>query len=142
MRLNSITANRHIFDGEVNGKPLRLLLDFDGGRALRLQVAGNGEEMIADDGPLDAPFNMDEHGRMDIADVTWSLFPTLQGLEVAQVETLASEGKRIGVKLNVAGSQPFHFWVDGDELHWGDEAALSSHEWLRGAVPTSERIKV
>ena len=143
MRLNSITANRHIFEGQVNGKPLRLLLNFDGGRALRLQVAGNGEQMIADDGPLDAPFNMDEHGQIDIADVTRSMFPTLQGLEVAQVETLESDGKCVGVRLSIARGQPFHIWVDDDELHWGDEAALSSHHWLHGAVPTaSERIEV
>ena len=114
MRLNSIIANRHIFDGQVNGKPLRLLLNFDGGNALRLQVAGDGEQMIADDGPLLAPFDMDECGQTDIADVTQSLFPTLQGLEVAQVEALASNGKRIGVRLNFAGGQPFHFWGDGD----------------------------
>lgn len=143
MRLNSISANRHTFDGQVNGKPLRLLLNFDGGRALRLQVAGNGEQMIADAGPLDSPFNMDEYGQMDIADVTRLLFPTLQGLEVARVETLASDGKRVGVKLSVVRGQPFHFWVDGDELHWGDGAALSRHDWLHGAAPTaSERIEV
>ena len=143
MRLNSIIANRHIFDGQANGKPLRLLLNFDGGNALRLQVAGDGEQMIADAGRLDAPFDMEEYGQIDIADVTQSLFPKLRGLEVAQVETLASNGKRVGVKLNVAGGQPFHFWVDGDELHWGDEAALASHDWLDGEVPrASERIEV
>lgn len=143
MRLNSITANRHIFDDEVNGKPLRLLLNFDRGRVLRLQVAGNGEQMIADQGTLDTPTDMAEYGQTDVADVSQSLFPTLQGLEVAQVEALTSDRKCIGVKLIAAGGQPFHFWVDGDELHWGDEAALASHDWLDGAVPTtSERIEI
>ena len=48
MRLVSITANRHIFDGKVNGSPLRLLLAFDDGRQLRLRGAADGEGMILD----------------------------------------------------------------------------------------------
>jgi hypothetical protein len=143
MRLNSITANRHIFDGQVNGKPLRLLLTFDNDRTLRLQVAGDGERMIVDDGPLDAPFDMDGYGQMDIADVTLSLFPALRGVEVAQVAELAWNGRRVGVRLNADGGDPFHFWADGDELHWGDEAALIGHDWLGGVAPrAAERIEV
>ena|SRR5881628_2205026 len=143
MRLKSIVANRHIFNGQVNGKPLRLLLSFDSDRALRLQVAGDGERMIADKGQLDAPFDMGEHGRTDIADVTQSLFATLRELEVMEVEALVWKGRRVGVKLNVAGAEPFHFWVNGDELHWGDKEALVRHDWLDGIVPTaSERIEV
>jgi hypothetical protein len=143
MRLNSVYANRHILDGQVNGKPLRLRLTFDGERALRLQVAGDGERMIADDGPLDAPFDMGEYGQVVIADVTQALFPTLRGLEVTDVEALAWNGRRVGVKLNVASGKPFHFWVDGDELCWGDEAALVGHYWLDGVAPrASERIEV
>lgn len=109
MRLNSISANRYFFDGQVYGKPLRLLLRFDGDRALRLQVAEDGERMIADAGPLDAPFDMDGYGQTDIADVTESLFPTLQGVEVTDVQALAWTDRRVGVKLNVAGGEPFHF---------------------------------
>lgn len=143
MRLHSIIANRHIFDGQANGKPLRLLLNFDGRNALRLQVTRDGEQMIADHGRLDAPFVMEEYGQIDVADVTHSLFSNLRGVEVSTVEILASSGKRLGVKLNVVGGQPFHFWVNGDELHWGDEAALASHDWLDGEVPrASERIEV
>jgi hypothetical protein len=143
MRLTSITANRHILGGEPNGKPLRLLITFDRDRTLRLQVAADGERMIADDGPLDAPFDMDEYGQTDIADVTQSLFPTLCGREVTDVEALAWNGRRVGVKLSAPGAEPFYFWVDGDELHWGVEAALVSHDWLDGIPPkASERIEV
>ena len=127
----------------MGGKPLRLLLNFDGERVLRLQVAGTGEQMIADKGPLEAPFDMAEHGQMDVADVTQFLFSKLQSVQVTQIEALALGGKRVGVKLSVAGGPPFHFWVDGDELHWGDGAALASHDWLNGAVPTaSVRIEL
>lgn len=143
MRLNSILANRHIFDGQVNGKPLRLLLNFDRGNALRLQIAANGEQIIVDDGPLHAPFEMDEYGQVDIADLTQSLFPTLQGLEVEQVETLAVKDNRVGVKLSLPQGEAFHFWVDDDELHWGDRAALANHDWMDGSVPTtSESIQI
>lgn len=143
MRLKSIAANRHLFDGQVNGKPLQLLLGFDSGCSLRLQVASDGERMIANNGRLDAPSDLDEYGQMDIADVTQSLFPTLCDLEVADVRTLALNGRMVGVKLIAASAEPFHFWVDGDELHWGDEAALANHDWLDGLAPSaSERIEV
>ena len=142
MRLNSVTANRHILNNLVNGKPLRLLLNFDGDTALRLQVAGDGEQMIVGEGPLDTPFDMAKYGRTDVADVTQSLFPTLEGAEVALVEALALRGKRVGLKLHISRNHPFYFWVDGDELHWGDGAALASHDWLDGEAPqTSERVE-
>lgn len=143
MKLNSITANRHIFDGKVNGRPLRLRLAFDGKRLLRLQVADDGERMLVDDGPLDTPFDMDDCGQVDIADITQALFPKLCGVEVADIEALACNGRRVGVKLNVVGGEPFHFWVYGDELYWGGEAALVDHEWLDGEAPKpSEHIEV
>ena len=86
---------------------------------------------------------MDGYGQTDIADVTESLFPTLQGVEVTDVQALAWTDRRVGVKLNVAGGEPFHFWVDGDELHWGDEAALVGHDWLGGVAPSaSEPIEI
>jgi hypothetical protein len=99
--------------------------------------------MMADDGPLDEPFDMGENGQTDLADVTQSLFPTLRGLAVTDIEALAWKGRRVGVKLNAVGGGPFHFWVDGDELYWGDEAALVRHEWPDGQTPkASERIQV
>lgn len=143
MKLTHITANRHIVDGLVNGKPLRLLFAFDGDVTLRLQVAEDGERMVLDDGPLDAPLDMDEYGQVDIAEVTEALFPTLRGLIVTDVNALARNGSHVGLKLSFTGCAPFYFWVDGDELHWGDEAALVGHDWLDGRIPSvSERINV
>lgn len=138
MRLTSITANRHVYDGQVSPKPLRLLLAFDDGRSLRLQAAADGEQVIVGDGPLDEPFDIEEFGQVDVADVTQSLFPQLSGFDVTGVEALALNGRQIGVKLNAIGHSPFHIWVDGDELHWGDEAALLGHDWLDG-VPRAHR---
>lgn len=137
MRLNSVSANRHIFGDRLDGKPLRLLLKFDGDRALCLRVAGDGERMIADDGPLDESFDMGAGGQVDVADVTDTLFPALRGAEVTDVKALVLNGRRVGAKLNVVGAEPFHFWVDGDELYWGDGAALVSHGWLEGIAPTA-----
>jgi hypothetical protein len=143
MRLNSIMANHHIFAGRVNGKPVRLQLIFEGGKFLRLQVGGDGEQMITDNGPLDPSTDLGDLGQIDVADVTASLFPMLQGSNVTEIQGLASNNRRVGVRLDVEGSGPLHFWVDGDELYWGDEATIRRHPWLSGAVPTaSNRIQV
>lgn len=123
--------------------PVRLQLAFDESKALRLQVGGDGEQMIADNGPLDPPSDLGDYGQTDLADVTISLFPLLHGSEVIGIEGLALNGKRVGVRLDVKGIGWFHFWVDGDELHWGDEATIKRHSWLSGAIPTvSDRIQV
>ena len=122
---------------------MALQLVFDEGRALRLRVAANGEQMIVDDGPLVSPYEMDEYGEVDIADVTQALYPALRGVDVANIEALAWNSSRVGIKLNLAGGEPFHFWVDGDELRWGDGAAIASHEWLGSLAPMpSERIEI
>jgi hypothetical protein len=80
---------------------------------------------------------------MDLADVTQSLFPTLGGAEVTEVEALAWKDRRIGVKLSISGEEPFYFWVAGDDLFWGNEAALDRSEWPDGLTPTAaESIQV
>ena len=137
MKLETITANRHVFEGHANGKPLRLLLTFEGDKALCLKPDGDGALMIADNSQLDSPSEMGEYGQTDIADVTQTLFPALRGLEVTKVNALILDGRRVGVQLNVSSSRPFNFWVDGDELHWGDAAALIRHDWLDGMVPNA-----
>lgn len=108
---------------------------FDDGKVLRLRVAADGEQLLADGGPLDAPFDMAEYGKIDLADVTESLFPALPGSEITKVEALTAGGKQVGVRLTVEGNETFHFWADGDELHWGDEAALRRYPWYDRTVP-------
>lgn len=143
MRLSSVTANLHIIDGQTNGLPLRLLLDFDSGQSLRLQVAADGASMIADNGSLDVPFDMSAHGRIEVSDVTQSLFPQLRGVKVPEIAALSLAGKQVGATLRLADGASFHFWVDGDELHWGSDASLGHHDWLDGIVPSpSERIDI
>jgi hypothetical protein len=143
MKLRSITANRYVYEGQAEPKPLRLLLEFDDAPPLRLQVAGDGERMIVDEGPLDDPFDMEVYGQVDVADVTQSLFSTLSGFDVTEVEALRLNGKQVGVKLHALGQKPFHFWVDGDNLRWGDRAALVAHDWLDGVAPSeSGRIQL
>lgn len=139
MKISSIMANRYILDGRMDGNPLRLLINFDGGSTLRLQVAADGAEMIANDGSLEAPRDMGSYGRTDIADVTQSLFPTLCGLDVKDMQELVLSGRRVGVRLNFVNGQAFHFWADDDELHWGDQARFVSHDWLVGRVPDAAK---
>jgi hypothetical protein len=137
MRLTSISANHHIFEGRVHGKPLRLLLNFDSGRSLRLAVAGDGEQMIADQQPLDEPFEMGAAGAVVVVDdVTEALGVELSGEQVEDIRFLNWHGRRVGVRLALATGAAFHIWVDGDELHWGNIDALSSHQWLGGTIPS------
>jgi hypothetical protein len=143
MKLASVMANQHVFDGCVNGRPICLLLNFDDGQSLRLGVAGDGFGMVADARPLDEPFDMDECGSVVIDDVTQSLFPRLQGADVIEVRSLRLEGQQVGVSLLFGDGDAFDFWVDGDELFWGDDKALAAHEWLEGVAPAAaERVQV
>lgn len=135
MRLNSILANHHVYDGEINGKPHPVLLMFDGDRSLRVRVAGDGYQLIVDDGLLDAPVDIGECGQITVADVTELLFPGLRGLEVTGLVGLFLHAKRVGMKITGADGRVIHFWAAGDELHWGDETAFANHDWLDGVRP-------
>jgi hypothetical protein len=136
MRLTSISANRHIFEGRLNGKPLHLLLNFASGRSLRLAVAADAEGIIVDDQPLDEPADLGELGTIDIAEVTDFVGANLREAQVENVRALVLNGRRVGVQLALATSEPFHVWVDGDELHWGPSSALFEHHWIDGLAPT------
>ena len=136
MKLTSITAERHFFSGEPNGRPLRLLLSFANGGTLRLQVAGDGQRMILDNGPLPDPTEMEEFGRTELSDVTRDIFPTLSGFSVDRIAELVWHQATVGICLDSETSSPFYFWVDGDELLWGDYAALQSHDWLDDVLPS------
>lgn len=96
--------------------------------------------MLIDNGSLDAPFNMGDDGRVELVDVTETLFPALYGLEVSEIEALTLRGKQVGLRLSVDSKPSFQFWVDGDELHWGDEAALRRHPWCDGEVPMASSL--
>ena len=140
--LKAVFANRHIFDGQVNGKPIRLLLSFDRDRALRLKGAADGQSMVVDHGALDSSYDMGKYGSVDVADVTASMFPELCDVEVSDVQELAWKGIRVGITLNAASGRSFHIWNDGDELHWGGDTDLSEYDWLDGEMPKAcERIE-
>lgn len=137
MRFTSVTANRHVFEGQVNGKPLRLLLSFDNGRSLRLAVTGDGSGMLADDMTLDNPSDMGECGSLVVEDVMGSLFPTLRSADVTEVRALELDARQVGVQILLGVEEAFHFWVEDDELFWGDGAALTTHGWLDGRIPAA-----
>ncbi|MEO5772781.1 MAG: hypothetical protein ABIQ32_01505 [Sphingomicrobium sp.] len=137
MKLTSITANRHVFGGRVNGKPIRLLLTFDDVQRLRLGVAGDGFRMTVDSLPLDEPCDLDQYGGVVVEDVTQSLFVRLQNVEVKGLRALLLEGQQVGVRMLLGSGGDFHFWIDGDELFWGDGGALAAHDWLDGLIPTA-----
>lgn len=101
---------------------------------MRLQVASDGHRMVIDNEPLDEPFEMQEFGRVDSADVTETTLPLLRGRDVVSLHAIELGGRRVGLRLGTLDDD-FYFWVDGDELFWGDQAALNRHDWLDGRKP-------
>lgn len=143
MRIATVIANRHAFEGQAEGTPFRVLLAFDDGQTLRLGVAGDGYRMMMDSLPLDEPTDLGEYGSIVVEEVTQSLFAQLKNAEVKEVRPLLVEDQRVGVRLLLSSGGAFHFWVDGDELFWGDEGAWVAHEWLNGSIPAvGEAVKV
>lgn len=99
--------------------------------------------MLVDDLPLDEPFDMAECGSVVVEEVTGSLFPHLQAAEVTEVHVLRLDARQMGVQLLLGAGEAFHFWVEDDELYWGDAAALTIHDWRDELVPTiGEPVKV
>ena len=110
---------------------------------LRLQIAGNGCEMIVDGGRLDQAFDMGEYGSVVTVDMTQSALSEFGDVNVAEVQWLAWCDQRVGIKLSNVGNPSVYFWVYDDEFYWGDETVFSTHDWLDGVIPTpSERIEV
>jgi hypothetical protein len=143
MRIANVTANRHVFDGQANGRPLRLLLTFDDRQTFRLGVAGDGFRMMMDSLPLDEPTDLGEYGSIAVEEVTQSLFAQLKNAEVKEVRPLQVDNQQVGFRLLLGRRDAFHFWVDGDEVLWGDEAAWVAHDWVDGSIPVvGEAIKV
>ncbi len=135
MRLTALYANRHIFEGQPSGKPIRLLLRFADSRSLRIGVAGDGFRATIDRLPLDQPFDMAEYGQVDVADVTAMAGAHLRGGEVTSLHALTVDGNDIGMRLGFDANATLNIWVDGDELHWGDAEALAAYRWPGDGVP-------
>ncbi len=130
MKLVSIMATQHWYDGEVNGNPVALLLVFDYGRLLKLRGAGNGSAMLTGSELLDSPMDMKEYGKTGNMDVSQTLFPTLCGADVSSFESLMLDAQQVGVRLVIEEGEAYYFWNEDDELGWGDEATFSDHPWL------------
>jgi hypothetical protein len=137
LRLTAIHANRHLFEGQPSGKPIRLLLRFADSRSLRIGVAGDGFRAMVDRLPLDPPFDMAEYGQVDAAEVTDMIGAHLRGAEVTSLHALTRDGHDIGVRMEFAASATLNIWVDGDELHWGDPEALAAYRWPGDGVPVA-----
>jgi hypothetical protein len=140
MRLLSICANRHVYKARANGKPLRLLMTFDNRETIRLSVAANGSGIVVDDLPLDEPFGMGGDGSIVLKDVTNELFPDLLDADVKTVRALRLGGEQVGVRICLRNEEAYDFWVDGDELFWGDRDAIATHEWLDAIIPVVAEV--
>lgn len=96
--------------------------------------------MLVDELPLDDPFDMGECGRVIVEDVTGSPYQGLRAAEVLDVRVLGLDARQVGVQLLLGGGLAFHFWVEDDELFWGDKIALTTHDWLGGPIPTAGEL--
>lgn len=137
LRLTAIHANRHIFEGQPSGEPIRLLLRFTDSGSLRIGVAADGFRAMIDRLPLDPPFDMAEYGQVDVADVTDLFGAHMRGAEVRSLHALTLDGQEIGVRMGFDASVALNIWVDGDELYWGDAEALAAYGWPGGGVPVA-----
>ncbi|WP_337846131.1 hypothetical protein [Sphingomonas sp.] len=137
MRLTAIHANRHLFEGQPSGTPIRLLLRFADSRSLRIGVAGDRFRAMVDRLPLDRPFDVAEYGQVDVADVTDMIAAHLRGAGVTLLHALTRDGHDVGVRLGFDANMTLNIWVDGDELHWGDAEAFAAHDWLGAELPVA-----
>ncbi len=98
--------------------------------------------MLVDSLSLDEPFDMGEYGGVIVEDAR-PLFARLLSAEVKGIYALQLEQHQVGVRLLLDDCDAFHFWVEDDELFWGDKDALAAHDWRYGIIPTSgERVQV
>ena len=137
MRITAISAELHVFDEKVNfAKPIRLAVSFDDGSFIRLRGSGDGEGLVVDRLPLEAPMDMEEIGRIATFDFTDELDRSLRGaVIVGSLAIRNPDGKLIGLAVTREIGESFCIWIDGDEFHWGPVFALMSHDWLAGSEP-------
>ncbi|MGK9169808.1 hypothetical protein KXR53_26075 [Inquilinus limosus] len=130
MRLISITANLHSFNGELNwANPIMVRLAFNNGRAVRVRVAADGESVILDDLPLDQPCDMGQYGRIEVHDFSSKIDPLFLNSETITSSAIHSDdGRMVGLAVQRSEEVAFCFWNYGDELHYGDFGALLAYE--------------
>ncbi len=138
MRVTSVFADLHVFDGVVNwAQPSCVALTFSDGFYIRLCGASDGETMVFDRLPLDGPYDMQECGRVEVHDVTDRIDPSLRGCECAKPVTIHDgSGHVIGLAIPRPSAAPICFWNYGDELYWGDWEVLISHDWEDWVSPS------
>ncbi|HEX8192088.1 MAG TPA: hypothetical protein VF552_04245 [Allosphingosinicella sp.] len=137
MELSAVTAELHVFDGEVKwATPIRLAISFADGSHLRLSGAGDGQTLCVDRQQLEPPVDMGEYGRTAIFDLTDRLDATLRSAVVGSpVAIRLPSDQLVGLALPREVGDSFCVWIDGDEFHWGTEGELMRHEWLPGEQP-------
>lgn len=138
MKLSRVLANQSIFDGQPNGRSYQFQLVFEDAPPLRLRGASDGWTMIVDALPLDAPATLGEIGEVAIHDMTDRLADAPSGAEVHALRPLRLGGGQVGLQLVLAGDRSFNFWVDDDELYWGDADALARHNWRDEQQPAAD----
>ena len=135
MKKLTVLGEMHIFEGRPNGGPIRLVLELEGCEPIRLQGAGDGQSLKLDRATFDEPIDMGKYGKTQIVDLTSLIFSQSDSPVVTDVAKLTWSEFLVGLCLNPS-EEPFFFWNDGDEFHWGNRRALESHDWLDGVIPS------
>lgn len=137
MRLISITANLHSFNGALDWRsPTRVRLAFSDGSAVRVRVDGDGESVILDDLPLDAPFDMGQYGRIEAHDLCNQVDPLLLESEIATLNAIHSVDDRIiGLAVQRNEGIAFCLWNYGDDLYYGNFDEFLAYDWGTRARP-------
>ena len=136
MHLLAITAELHVFEGEVHwDQPFRLGISISGGPFIRMWQQ-RGDSVQFDDHPLQ-PEDFGEAGRVEVHDITDRLDPSLRNERIGNARTIhAGDTNPIGLALLRSGRKIFCLWINNDEYCWGDEAALGAGSFPHGEKAT------
>jgi hypothetical protein len=132
MHLLAITAELRVFEGEIHwDQPFKLGIEISGRPFIQMWQQ-RGDSVRFDDQPLE-PEDFGEVGRVEIHDITDRLDPGLRNERVGNARIIqAGETEPIGLALPRSGRTSFCLWINGDELRWGNQAALDAENFPEG----------
>ncbi len=135
-RLLGVTASLHEYDGVTDQEPVHVWLRLDRSGYVKCHCAGSGDLALLTEKPY-APYNMQEHGRVLLAEDEPSPLAAHTGELIEAVERLELEpsGMPVGVLLTFQ-SGSVAVAISGDALVFGvwPEAFenFAVHAWKGG----------
>ena len=131
MQIRLISADLFCSDGHPDWKhPIAIHIAFSNGMTIRLRGASDGESVTVDGEPLDGVTDMAEWGKIETHVLTERFDNPVLASEISTVnKILDCENTVVGMAL-VSNARPILcVWNYGDELHYGDAAAMTAQDW-------------